>query len=75
MFRVTITIAQQTYATTKYNGVTQPTYSIAGTGTINNSGAYPVWDIKYDLIQGGTKIAVTCILRYHHSGQQIILKQ
>jgi hypothetical protein len=53
----TITIAQQTYATTKYNGVTQPTYSIAGTGTINSSGAYPVWDIKYDLIQGGTKIA------------------
>jgi hypothetical protein len=53
----TITIAQQTYATTKYLGVTQPTYSIAGTGTINNSGANPVWDIKYDLIQSGTKIA------------------
>src|ERR1035437_863349 len=53
----TITIAQQTYAVTEYKGVVQPTYSIAGTGTINNSGAYPVWDIKYDLIQGGTKIA------------------
>lgn len=29
---------------------------ISGTGTIDNSGAFPVWTIQYDLIQSGKSI-------------------
>jgi hypothetical protein len=51
-----ITIPLQKYCKTTYNGAAQPEYSIQGTGTIDNSGAYPVWTIKYDFIQSGQSI-------------------
>src|SRR5665647_1932242 len=53
----TITIPLQKYCKTTYNGAAQPEYSIQGTGTINTSGAFPVWTIHYDFIQGGTSLA------------------
>ena len=46
----------QKYCKTTYNGAAQPEYSISGTGTIDNSGAFPVWTIQYDLIQSGKSI-------------------
>lgn len=52
----TITIPLQKYCKTTYNGAAQPEYSISGTGTIDNSGATPVWTIKYDFIQSGKSI-------------------
>lgn len=52
-----ITIPYQYYCTTTYKGVVQADYSIQGTGTIDNSGAFPVMYIKYDLIQGGSSIS------------------
>ncbi len=51
-----ITIPLQKYCTTTYKGVAQPGYSVQGTGTIDNSGAYPVYDIHYDFIQSGQSI-------------------
>jgi len=59
-----ITIPLQYYATTKYNGALQTPYSIQGSGTINNSGAYPVWTIHYDLKQGDTWIGHLCYTDY-----------
>lgn len=53
----TITIPLQAYCKTTYLGAAQPAYSIQGTGTIDNSGAYPVWTIHYDFKQGNTFIA------------------
>ena len=53
----TITIPLQKYCKTTYNGVAQTEYYIQGTGTIDNSGAYPIYTIRYDYIQGGTSIA------------------
>ena len=53
----TITIPLQKYCKTTYNGAAQPEYSIQGSGTIDNSGAFPVWTIQYDFIQGGESIA------------------
>lgn len=52
----TITIPLQKYCKTTWNGAAQPEYSISGTGTIDNSGATPVWTIKYDFIQSGKSI-------------------
>ena len=52
----TITIPLQKYCKTTYNGAAQPEYSIKGTGTIDNSGATPVWTIRYDFIQSGKSI-------------------
>lgn len=57
----TITIPLQKYCKTTYNGAAQPEYSIQGTGTINNSGAFPVWTIHYDFIQSGSSIATICL--------------
>ncbi len=53
----TLTIPLQKYCKTTYNGAAQSEYSIQGTGTINNSGAFPVWVIRYDFIQSGSSIA------------------
>jgi hypothetical protein len=53
----TITIPLQPYCTTIFNGAVQAPYSIQGTGTINNSGAYPIYTIHYDFIQSGQSIA------------------
>jgi hypothetical protein len=53
----TITIPLQKYCKTTYNGAPQTEYYIQGTGTIDNSGAYPIYTIRYDFIQGGTSIA------------------
>jgi len=52
----TVTIANQKYCNTTYNGAAQPAYNIQGTGTIDNSGAYPIWTLHYDLIQAGASI-------------------
>ena len=52
----TITIPLQKYCKTTYNGAAQPEYSISGTGTIDNSGATPVWTIKYVFFQSGKSI-------------------
>jgi hypothetical protein len=51
-----IDIPLQYYCTTKYKGAVQPDYKIQGTGTIDNSGTYPVMNLKYDFIQSGTSI-------------------
>jgi hypothetical protein len=48
----TITIPFQKYLTTTYKGVKQTPYYVQGTGTIDNTGAYPVWTIHYDFKQG-----------------------
>jgi hypothetical protein len=53
----TITIPLQKYCKTTYLGAPQPEYYIQGTGTIDNSGAFPVWTIRYDFKQGSTWIA------------------
>jgi hypothetical protein len=53
----TITIPLQKYCKTTYKGAVQPEYSIQGTGTIDNSGTYPVYTIHYDFIQSGSSIA------------------
>jgi hypothetical protein len=53
----TITIPLQPYCTTTYLGAAQPAYSIQGTGTIDNSGAYPLYTIHYDFFQNGLSIA------------------
>ena len=52
-----ITIPLQKYCKTTYKGAAQPEYSIQGTGTINTSGAFPVYTIHYDFIQSGSSIA------------------
>ena len=57
----TITIPLQKYCKTTYGGAPQPEYSIQGTGTIDNSGTYPVYTIRYDYIQSGLSIAEICM--------------
>ena len=52
----TITIPLQKYCKTTWKGAAQPEYSIQGTGTIDSSGAFPVWTIRYDFIQSGKSI-------------------
>ena len=53
-----ITIPLQKYCKTTYKGVAQPEYYIQGTGTIDNSGAFPVWTIRYDFKQGTHWVAL-----------------
>jgi hypothetical protein len=60
----TITIPFQYYCTTTYNGAEQDPYSIQGTGTIDNSGAFPVYTIHYDIKQGSTWIGHYSFLHY-----------
>ena len=55
----TITIPLQPYCKTTYNGAPQTQYFVQGTGTINSSGAFPVWTIHYDFKQGSTFLAAT----------------
>jgi hypothetical protein len=55
-----ITIPMQPYCSTTYNGAPQTPYSIVGSGTIDNSGAFPVYTIHYDFVQAGTYIAQYC---------------
>lgn len=52
----TINIPLQAYCKTTYNGAAQTPYFIQGTGTINTSGAFPVWTIHYDFKQGNSFI-------------------
>lgn len=52
----TITIPLQKYCKTTYKGAAQPEYSIQGSGNVDNSGAFPVYSIKYDFIQAGESI-------------------
>lgn len=52
----TITIPLQKYCITTYNGAQQPQYSIQGSGTIDNSGAFPIYNLQYDFIQSGQSI-------------------
>jgi len=59
-----ITIPFQYYCTTTYGGTVQPDYSIQGTGTVDNTGAYPVWTLHYDFQQAGTWIGHYCFLNY-----------
>ena len=60
----TVTIPYQYFAQTTYNGVNQTPYYIQGTGTINTSGAAPVWTLTYDIKQGSTWIGNYCYLNY-----------
>lgn len=60
----TIDIPLQKYCKTTWNGAPQTEYYIQGTGTIDNSGAYPVWTIHYDLKQGDTWIGHLCFTEY-----------
>lgn len=57
----TIDIPLQKYCKTTYKGAAQPEYSIEGSGTVDNSGAYPVYTIQYDFIQSGLSIATICL--------------
>jgi hypothetical protein len=59
-----ITIPLQYYCTTTYSGAVQPDYSIQGTGTLDESGAYPVMTLHYDFNQGGTWIGHYCFVNY-----------
>lgn len=47
-----VTIADQYYCTTKYNGAVQPLYNIVGTGTYDATGTYPKMTIHYTVKQG-----------------------
>jgi len=60
----TITIPMQKYCRTTYNGATQPEYSIKGSGTIDNSDAYPVYTIQYDFYQGGKSVVALVYPKY-----------
>jgi hypothetical protein len=59
-----VTIPLQYYCTTTYNGAVQPDYSIQGSGTLDESGAYPVMTLHYDFNQGGTWIGHYCFVNY-----------
>lgn len=52
-----VTIPNQFYCRTKWNGAVQPDYYIEGTGTYDASGPVPVMTITYDLIQNGVSMA------------------
>lgn len=47
-----VTIPDQYYCTTKYNGNVQPAYNIVGSGTYDATGAYPTMTIQYTVKQG-----------------------
>ena len=55
----TVDIASQPYITTLYDGAEYP-YSIKGSGTIDNSGEYPVMVITYVLDQEGFNPSQWC---------------
>ncbi len=59
-----INIPLQYYCTTTWNGAVQTPYYIQGTGTLDESGNYPVMTIHYDINQGGTWIGNYCFLNY-----------
>ncbi len=59
-----VDIPLQKYCITSWNGSLQPEYSIQGTGTLDNSGAYPVLTLHYDFLQAGTWIGNFCFLNY-----------
>ena len=52
-----VTIANQFYCRTRYNGAVQPDYFIQGTGTYDATGAFPKMTITYDLLQNGVSMA------------------
>ncbi|MBI9065734.1 MAG: hypothetical protein JEZ09_00500 [Salinivirgaceae bacterium] len=56
----TLTIPEQEYMITFYDGAEQDPYSISGTGTFDNLCSDPTFVIKYDLIQAGTSWAGWC---------------
>jgi len=47
-----VTIPDQYYCTTKYNGAVQPVYNIVGSGTYDATGTYPKMTIEYTVKQG-----------------------
>jgi hypothetical protein len=47
-----VTIPDQYYCTTKYNGAVQTPYNIVGTGTYDATGEYPTMTIQYTVKQG-----------------------
>jgi len=53
----TVTIPNQFYCRTKYNGAVQPDYFIEGTGTYAKVGGYRTMTISYDLLQNGVSMA------------------
>ena len=59
-----VTIPLQYYCTTTYNGAVQPDYSIQGSGTLDESGEYPVMTLHYDFLQAGTWIGAYCYENY-----------
>ena len=56
-----ITIPLQKYCITAYGSTPQPEYSIQGTGSIDSTGAFSVWNIRYDFIQNGASLATLCM--------------
>jgi hypothetical protein len=52
-----VTIPNQFYCRTKWNGAVQPDYWIEGVGTYDATGAFPTMTITYDLLQNGTSMA------------------
>jgi hypothetical protein len=52
-----VTIPNQFYCRTKWNGAVQPDYYIEGTGTYDATGQFPKMTITYDLIQNGVSMA------------------
>jgi hypothetical protein len=52
-----VTIPNQFYCRTRYNGAVQPDYYIQGTGTYDATGAFPTMTITYDLLQNGVSMA------------------
>lgn len=52
-----VTIPNQFYCRTKWNGAVQPDYFIEGTGTYDATGAFPTMTITYDLLQNGVSMA------------------
>jgi hypothetical protein len=52
-----VTIPNQFYCRTRFNGAVQPDYFIQGTGTYDATGAFPTMTITYDLLQNGVSMA------------------
>lgn len=52
-----VTIPNQFYCRTKFNGLVQTDYFIEGTGTYDATGPYPIMTITYDLLQDGISMA------------------
>ena len=52
-----VTIPNQFYCRTKWNGAVQPDYYIEGTGTYEKSGEFATMTISYDLLQNGVSMA------------------